>query len=362
MRRIIWLNITDNIETIPPSIHSKDHRFFIFLNYMFLFSCIGHIIFMPVFYFLGNSTVYIINGIAITIDIIAIGLNRRGYINLASIVWILVISIHSFYSIIAFGWNHGYQYYFLTLVIVVFFARWPIFLRGVITIILCVAELYMFRYTEIHIPKTESSESTIYIMHIFNVITNFFALAYASLYYRKYSEQMEQRLYHLANTDVLTGISNRRAFEQCARRVIENLANSKKQYALLLIDIDYFKKINDTFGHAAGDAVLQQFGRVFKESLRQSDIFGRVGGEEFAVLLTKVNHTEAVHIAERLRTTIEMQDFIVEGAGEIHVTVSIGLTMRKEHHNESLSTVMVRSDKALYQAKHEGRNRTVAYV
>ena len=342
------MNIVDNIEKIPPSIHSKDHRFFIFLNYMFMFSCVGHIIFMPIFYFLGNSTVVIINGIAIIVDIVAVILNRKGYMKLASSIWLLAIFVHSFYSIIVFGWEHGYQYYFLTLVAVVFFARWSIILRGIITFGLCMIELYMFQYTEVHKPITASSESTIYVMHIFNVGANFLALAYASLYYRKYSEQMEQRLYDLANTDMLTGISNRRAFEQYAKRIIEDATNSKKQYALLLLDIDYFKKINDTFGHAAGDAVLQQLGKVFTESLRQSDIFGRVGGEEFAILLNKVSYTEAVQIAERLRKIIEKHNFLVEGIGKIDVTVSIGLTMHKEH-NENLSTVMIRSIKAIYR-------------
>jgi diguanylate cyclase (GGDEF)-like protein len=126
-----------------------------------------------------------------------------------------------------------------------------------------------------------------------------------------------------------------------------------------MLDIDHFKNINDTFGHAMGDVALQKMVKTCQEILRITDIIGRVGGEEFAILLVRTDIKEGLLIAERLRKGIEDIEIIAEPETRIPLTVSIGVT-RHRSVNETLPELMDRSDQALYQAKETGRNRIIA--
>lgn len=354
------MNLVKKFEQIPPYIHPKDHRFFVFCNSIFIYALFAHIIFVPIFYQTGNIVVLIVNTIAIFVDIFCLRLNNKGFNKLAPFIWIFWVSVHSLNCMSAFGWQQGYYYYLLSLVIVVFYSRWAISSRLIITTTLCIATILMFEYTYTHPPITKLDHQAQLYMHAFNAIANFLGVAYASFYYRKYYEEMEDQLLTLAHTDALTGIWNRRFFEQSVKSILENTSSATKECALLVLDIDYFKSINDSYGHAVGDEVLQKVVEVIKHSLREGDILGRVGGEEFAFLLIDVEHSQALQIAERVRKNIENNKFILGDATQISLSVSIGLTIKKTK-NENLLAMMVRSDKALYQAKNSGRNRIVFF-
>ena len=168
-------------------------------------------------------------------------------------------------------------------------------------------------------------------------------------------KKMEEELQRLATTDTLTGILNRRQFFILAEQEVERSRRYGRTLALLLYDIDHFKQVNDTFGHQAGDVVLRELAKLVHEQLRRNDIEGRVGGEEFAVLLPETTISEAVVLAERIRGIIE--SFAINiGETSLHITASFGVTAVKEN-DVALDSIYKRADSALYEAKNAGRNR-----
>lgn len=166
-----------------------------------------------------------------------------------------------------------------------------------------------------------------------------------------------------ATLDALTGFYNRSQLEE---RIRQEVANAKRQHAPLcgiMTDIDYFKKVNDTYGHAAGDLVLKTIAKVIRSQLREYDIAGRYGGEEFSLLLPFTNINEAQMVAERLRKTIENTVIDISKVNnendvrEIKITLSLGVYQIKEADGDS--DLLKKADKALYKAKNTGRNKVV---
>lgn len=168
-------------------------------------------------------------------------------------------------------------------------------------------------------------------------------------------KEMEAELFRQASTDALTGISNRRYFQNLAEQEVRRARRFARDMTALMIDIDHFKPINDTFGHAAGDAVIQGVVKRALESLRQSDSIGRIGGEEFAVVLPETSLAAAFDVADRLRAHIQEKP-IIAGLAAVECTVSIGVAQLSPQDN-SMDELLQRADAALYVAKNKGRNR-----
>lgn len=175
--------------------------------------------------------------------------------------------------------------------------------------------------------------------------------------YRDITERKERELElrRLATTDILTGLPNRRHFLERMEQELARFHRFGKSTALLMIDIDHFKLVNDRHGHAAGDAVLRHFAGLTLATLRKIDLIGRLGGEEFALILPGTDAEGAHLYAERLRRAVE-EHACLAGAVEVPVTVSIGLTLF-ETSDIGTDLPLARADAALYQAKQEGRNR-----
>lgn len=165
------------------------------------------------------------------------------------------------------------------------------------------------------------------------------------------------RLYMIAITDELTGLYTVRHFRTCLDRQQELFKRHGEKFALLLIDIDNFKAVNDTYGHPVGDIVLQRVSLTIADSVRGSDQAFRYGGEEFAVLLPNTGQLGALHVAERIRSMIEAEATQTE-AGTINSTVSIGLALFPDNA-ATVRDLVVEADKALYEAKRAGKNRIV---
>ena len=159
----------------------------------------------------------------------------------------------------------------------------------------------------------------------------------------------------LANTDVLTKVNNRRALRTKLEEEIERSRRYNRTFALVLLDIDHFKRINDTLGHDAGDSVLQEIAALLSESVRDIDHLGRWGGEEFLLVLPELDLSDALQTARRLRKTVASHAF----AGVGNVTASFGLTVFTP--SDEIETLTKRADDALYCAKESGRN-AVAHV
>ena len=164
----------------------------------------------------------------------------------------------------------------------------------------------------------------------------------------------------LAITDPLTGLYNRRYFERAMKDELALALRHGDKHCLLLIDIDNFKNINDTYGHLEGDRVLQKFSDTLKEQLRAADILSRMGGEEFVVLCKRVQQNNALSIAEKFRKKIEAMTIVI-GSDTVRITASIGVAVLPKGPDDTIEEILGEADEALYFCKRSGRNRSALF-
>jgi two-component system cell cycle response regulator len=180
---------------------------------------------------------------------------------------------------------------------------------------------------------------------------------------KRYTDRLRDNVQlsmEMAITDALTGLQNRRYMESHLATLVEQAAARGKPLALLILDIDYFKSVNDTFGHDAGDDVLREFATRVRKSIRGIDLACRYGGEEFVVVMPETDTAVAAVVAERIRRRIASEPFpIRQGTTAIDVTISIGIAALSAA-DDTAAGILKRADLALYRAKRDGRNRVVA--
>jgi diguanylate cyclase (GGDEF)-like protein len=177
-------------------------------------------------------------------------------------------------------------------------------------------------------------------------------------------QKSESQFKYLASHDPLTGAMNRRSFMERAVLELKNAAVRKASCGISMMDIDFFKNFNDTYGHLAGDEALRHVVRVIGSLLRKNDFLGRYGGEEFVFLFSNADRATGIHIAERVREAIQNNPINLEN-GPVTITASFGVAMadyREYRGDHDIETLIDNADSALYQAKHEGRNKVVCYT
>jgi len=179
---------------------------------------------------------------------------------------------------------------------------------------------------------------------------------------KRYTERLRdnvQASIEMAITDALTGLFNRRYMETHLSALVEQAANRGKPISVLVVDIDFFKSINDGHGHDAGDDVLREFALRIRKSIRNIDLACRYGGEEFVIVMPETDMGVATMVAERLRRRIASEPFAIQqGAGSLEVTISIGIAALGAP-GDNAAAILKRADQALYRAKRDGRNRVV---
>jgi diguanylate cyclase (GGDEF)-like protein len=171
---------------------------------------------------------------------------------------------------------------------------------------------------------------------------------------------MYRQMETMATTDGLTGLYNHRTFQEKFAEMLGRAERHKLHLAIILTDVDHFKKVNDTYGHPVGDIVLKKVAQVLAESVRKIDVVARYGGEEFAVILEGTDAAGAQNLAERIRADIAKQVFQSD-KGPFSVTMSLGIACTPEDGAEK-HVLIEHADQALYFAKHNGRNRSVTYA
>jgi diguanylate cyclase (GGDEF)-like protein len=174
-----------------------------------------------------------------------------------------------------------------------------------------------------------------------------------------HKERADRETYELATTDSLTGVYNRRTFKELAEPQLSRSRRAQLPVSLLMLDLDHFKRVNDTFGHLGGDDVLKAFATLVRNCLRKEDLLARYGGEEFVVLLPGAPQSAAFSLAQRIREEVSARPFSANGQ-LVRVTVSIGLACEGGDTLPSLEAMLGRADEALYKAKNDGRNKVVA--
>lgn len=178
--------------------------------------------------------------------------------------------------------------------------------------------------------------------------------------HRKSIKEQQAQLEHLAREDTLTGLSNRRHFDERLQEEWQRALRYGHSLALLMCDIDHFKQVNDVYGHASGDSVLKEVGRVLLQGSRASDVVARYGGEEFVILLCEAGVEQAVIAAERLRAAVKTLLFS-HASGPFRVSMSVGVASSAHEKTEDPARLLAEADEALYAAKRLGRDRVERY-
>ena len=229
-------------------------------------------------------------------------------------------------------------------------SRWPTLVLVVVHADFLLGRIPFASALAFSVASGQPHGAVVYVM-AFEALFAAFCLPFLRVAMSKERAELEQR--KAALTDSLTGIANRRAFFDLGGPLLEWAIADRRPAALLLFDLDRFKEVNDTAGHQAGDHVLKAFCDLVAASMRPGDLFGRLGGEEFACLVANVSMAQALHSAEQLRREFEAMRFAgLEG----NATVSVGVAMASEA-GRSLPALLAIADRALYRAKADGRNR-----
>jgi len=173
-----------------------------------------------------------------------------------------------------------------------------------------------------------------------------------------YNEILQQELHTLARIDPLTGVSNRLAIDEATTRLLERAIRQRQSLGVLMLDADHFKSVNDRFGHGSGDKVLRALVSRIRATLRETDVIGRVGGEEFVVLSPGLDLPAALQLGERIRLMVQSTPILIDDH-MLQLTVSVGVAVAAPGERDG-AAVLQRADKALYAAKRAGRNRVMA--
>lgn len=216
-------------------------------------------------------------------------------------------------------------------------------------------------YANPHLPAPYSPNAMATLISSV-LFTGFFFHFYAdrSVSYFVRMRESNKQLYYMAMHDQLTGILNARAYYEICDRLILIAKRSAAPYAVLFVDLDHFKSVNDTYGHAAGDLVLKTAANCINQKIRTSDSLGRVGGEEFSVFLPNTDLASAVQVAEGIRAALESLQIALPSGETLRITGSIGVA-KNQHSEQTMQEIQKQADLAMYKAKKGGRNRVSAF-
>ncbi|MBA3598766.1 MAG: diguanylate cyclase [Methylibium sp.] len=297
------------------------------------------------------------------INVVSVAMYGAAYVlilqrrNAAAIflMWAEVLG-HATLGTVLLGWESGFHYFLLMFIPLIGMGRSA---RAMIALLALLLACYLGLDALSHhrgavSPLSPAGLMTVRWINIVIVFSMFVSLAY---FYRGTILRAEKRLHLMATRDPLTGLANRQHFQSLAEHEVTRSRRSGEPVALVMADVDFFKRINDRHGHDAGDTVLGHIGDTLLRTVREQDIVARWGGEEFLMLLPNTDAAGARVVAERIRRSVGSFEVAHEGQG-IASTLSFGTTTLRPE--ESLSDALRRVDSALYRSKAEGRNRVVS--
>lgn len=309
--------------------------------------------FFFIFLLLGSPILAWVNVISVAMYVWA----YRAFIQRRNRLAILLIRtevlVHAGLGTVLVGWESGFHYYLMMFIPALFVsmrARSAWALAGCLWLYYIGLDALMWFID----PLQPISSGALLAVHIFNLTVVFCMFSYLVLFYVNTVTRARRKLERMATVDSLTGLFNRRHMIELTEKALARNERTPGNLTFMLMDIDYFKQINDEFGHDAGDRALLAISRLLESSLREQDFVGRWGGEEFLAVLPDTDFKQALVIAERLRAQVQSME-LLQGEARIGMTLSIGLTQYCP--KELLSTTVARADHALYEGKSAGRNR-----
>jgi diguanylate cyclase (GGDEF)-like protein len=314
---------------------------------------VAHSGFVPMFWLLGQPRLAQFNVLSVACWVAAAVLNRRGRSTPA--MWLLTAEVvaHAALAVSILGWASGFQYYLIPLIPFVMFND----RLGSTSVTLTALGVFaIFLVLSVFAPSGEPLTNIARAQAYANIAIPFLALGLVSFYFRLASTSAEKRMEAIASGDSLTGLLNRRKMDERLEEERVRFERSNKPFSVIMADVDHFKKINDTFGHPAGDRVLRAIATIFGEGLRGQDAASRWGGEEFLLLLPETDVTAAQDVANRLREAAEGKLKQLAGLSQ-NVTLTFGVATFTG--TSTIEACIKTADDAMYEGKRAGRNRVV---
>ena len=336
----------------------------VFFVNIFLLMC--HVFLMVIYMIIGHTFMICVNSVSLLVYLLFI---FKCYKNIERYMGIafLEIWLHQIFGILSFGWTPCYQNWCFGMIAAYFL---PAFSQNdgnkTVKRPFYYAFLIIFSYFFLattfplmHLSITkELGIGMNSILFIANNLFVFFSITMFALYYTKRTDRKERELSRKADYDELTSLYNRYALNQMGERIATSSENNNKPYSVAIIDIDFFKKVNDKYGHASGDLVLKQLATLLRQSAIKGIVSGRWGGEEFVLISPhNVSYDNFTLTLEKLRAKVEKTKFIIEKKKQIKVTISIGSASVDGTIN--LEDAVSKADVNLYKAKESGRNKLI---
>lgn len=311
----------------------------------------------PVYYFwIGSPVIAWIQVPVVLAAAMAIILNRMRRYSLGSLLFISMVTLVAVVEVRVFGLAGGFQYFFFNMAGLIMYTSWQPWQKMTGTIAEMAVFIAVYFLTHGREPLTSLSPAMTGFLHTLNVVLNIAGVANSANYFITIATRAHNQVSNLAMRDYLTNLMNRTSYDAFMAEVFETRMQSALGLGILLLDIDFFKQVNDTCGHLCGDELLRQFAAVLAKSTRAGDFCARYGGEEFVIVTTPEHPDQLQHFAERIRREVEAMPFEFGGM-EKKVTVSIGALFVPPHMRIDQHQALDRADKLLYQAKAAGRNR-----
>jgi diguanylate cyclase len=320
------------------------------------FGIFYHTLLAFVFYGVGAPWLALANLGGAALFFYCIHLVRQKYFGTVMILVRVEILAQVAAAVWVLGWNSGFHFYALVLPVLasVNLQRSNLAkLLQVVTLIILYISMDMWLGSAAPLVKVE--EHGLITIRYFNIALSFAALGTLAHFYSKTVSDMEHRLHSMANTDALTGLSNRRHLLEIAAYELARIARTPRPLSIIICDIDHFKVVNDRHGHACGDRVLALVAKTVNSAVRLQDSVSRWGGEEFLVLLPETDLAAAQVISERIRNAVAAQQ---TSCDSLTLTVTLTLGVGEWLAGERFEDCIARADDALYVGKQSGRNRT----
>ena len=338
----------------PINVLEEDNYIYLVLNTIILIVITGFVMLVAFFFFSGYANLSIYSAINVVIWAGIWCVNRHGKHLLTTIIICIVLYLSAILQMLYLGWDAGFQYQLVAIMALLLLypnkkLKVSVLVSGFI--------LLSFLILYFSLLKTETPKTPFIIrLHTFNAVISMFALAATNLFFRTNTVKLINKLHYSANTDPLTGLFNRRHMTIELTQHRKMIMRYEQTNSLILIDIDYFKKVNDKYGHNGGDEILIQFSKLLKDGLRSTDIISRWGGEEFLVLTPFTAVKDAAIAAEKLRKMVEAYTFKAAGH-KAHLTITCGVA--GIHQSMPIEDALKQADKLLYEGKDSGRNRVM---
>ena len=336
----------------------ETRQYFHQANLVYMSTLAADLIIIPIIFFTGRMLSFFGNIIGFIIALLAVYLNKKKKYGLSAFLFILTITALGVVQVLLFGLNSGFMYYFFNMSVLIVYTKWRPSLKLVGVITQVVLFVLTFIYAINNPPFYPLAMGWLIFFHILNFVLNITGVANSAYYYIRIANDAQKILSTLASTDYLTGVNNRVAFDAFMQEKKALFDKNKRTFGLLMIDVDHFKKINDTYGHGCGDDVLVDIATLLKEERGNQDFIARYGGEEFVYVIDAFQANTVREVAERLRKKVENHTFKYQKQA-IKITISIGGIFVNKNCEHTLDGWIECADKHLYQAKDEGRNRVI---